>query len=465
MSLGKLGKSKSNSTKRQNYLVTELNAALADDDLIPFPSVAGQVGIEMAPTHELSKMQRRNQNKRHRRKKKKLDQKYLKYSPRRFLDPDTYEFRPLNYFASEARQLESRMGFEGLTPAEMNHIEVTDSSQLETVVGLDDWSHGVFYERRGTCETRDGNCKFVFRKLPRMESIVHKFGKKPKLINEALHEIVMNAPRTVRGNGLGVIRNCINDGKPARYVGIGKVASRGRNSDGTCGGIVQKKTGKVSDQHLQLVESFVMEKHKDCLKEAMGRNLNRVFQKIGKLGNDWSRDKEGLVDVSPSMVIGESPFLCLHDDDDAYLGVISLHCEEDISPDGYYRRDSDVIAYFVFPEYGFRVPLSAGDILVFNPRAKHCLSMPTAEYVSKVYYGCSSYLKSRIAGLNCNAKPFQSDGECDTFTQSQSVSGNDERSSRDSGVDWVYMNMNQYNDSGLRDLEVLLKDATNITAV
>ena len=81
-----------------------------------------------------------------------------------------------------------------------------------------------------------------------------------------------------------------------------------------------------------------------------------------------------------------------HVDDDYYFTCLSCLC-----PETAYLED--IIYYFVFPEYKVAVPMSCGDVILFNPKVVHCTTNPR-------YWDCmihSCYV-SRKTVLACAAE-------------------------------------------------------------
>lgn len=229
---------------------------------------------------------------------------------------------------------------------------------------------------------------------------------------EAMANLVVKGVQMERGKGLGVIKTTLANDDPfqtASYKGIG-MAPVNYGS-----GLIQKPTGKLSEEDKKILMRF-MRKNCDMLKECMPRSVNNVFKNLLKDGNQWSTDDHGFVEMLPSMVIGESAYLVLHEDRDAHLGIVTVHCEDDLlEKDGRkcYSRGTvpgDIVAYFVFPQHGYRVPLRSGDVLIFDAKEKHCISSATLKYLHKRFFCCSNYLKNDIAGLN-NSKINFDDGE------------------------------------------------------
>jgi ectoine hydroxylase-related dioxygenase (phytanoyl-CoA dioxygenase family) len=69
------------------------------------------------------------------------------------------------------------------------------------------------------------------------------------------------------------------------------------------------------------------------------------------------------------------------------------------------KTQLQVCNYFTFAKQGVAVALRPGDILLFNPVYKHCLSSRTSAYETKDMFSLSMYLKTAIIGKNDNSLP------------------------------------------------------------
>ena len=70
------------------------------------------------------------------------------------------------------------------------------------------------------------------------------------------------------------------------------------------------------------------------------------------------------------------------------------------------EKDSEILNYFCFPEYGYAVALRHGDILLFNPLVEHCDS---SKRVDHDVFCCSLYVKSKLVGGNNNTEELTMD--------------------------------------------------------
>ena len=123
------------------------------------------------------------------------------------------------------------------------------------------------------------------------------------------------------------------------------------------------------------------------------------------------------LDFFPSMASGRNTSLELHEDDDAFLSIVSVYNQDDIivkkmpkktkSKNSYIsqvQKDSQIVKYFTF-SVGHSVGLRTGDILVFNPLFEHCISTKTEQCRASDVYCVSFYFKSLVLGLNDNSIP------------------------------------------------------------
>ena len=69
--------------------------------------------------------------------------------------------------------------------------------------------------------------------------------------------------------------------------------------------------------------------------------------------------------------------------------------------------NTGVIKYFSF-DNRVTVALRNGDILVFNPTIKHCISSKTEDYQEKEVFCVSHYFKTLLCSRNDNSIIFQS---------------------------------------------------------
>ena len=88
-------------------------------------------------------------------------------------------------------------------------------------------------------------------------------------------------------------------------------------------------------------------------------------------------------------------FLRCHVDNDFTLSIVQVHMDRN------YEYDDEIVCYFCFPRIGVAVALRHGDFLLFNPQEPHCISSRCN--IEDQLYCISSYLKTRVVGLNDNS--------------------------------------------------------------
>ena len=98
-----------------------------------------------------------------------------------------------------------------------------------------------------------------------------------------------------------------------------------------------------------------------------------------------------------NIAIGKNVYLPVHTDEDAFYSVAFVLADMKV------EQNSEILAYFCFPQKGLAVAMRQGDILIFNPLEPHCIS---SKRVSQDIMCCSIYLKSKLVGGNDNSKEF-----------------------------------------------------------
>ena len=61
------------------------------------------------------------------------------------------------------------------------------------------------------------------------------------------------------------------------------------------------------------------------------------------------------------------------------------------------KEDDEVIYYFVFPEYGLKIPLRTANTLLFNPSVPHSCSNPKMKdtYIMSAYVTTKTVLRTK----------------------------------------------------------------------
>ena len=86
-----------------------------------------------------------------------------------------------------------------------------------------------------------------------------------------------------------------------------------------------------------------------------------------------------------------------HIDDDFFLCMLTIHTDRKEV-----MKNMNVAQYFCFPEVGVAIALRPGDMLIFNPRHPHCVSLREIFYEKEDSYCTSFYLKTDIVSGNNN---------------------------------------------------------------
>ena len=109
----------------------------------------------------------------------------------------------------------------------------------------------------------------------------------------------------------------------------------------------------------------------------------------------------------PTFAFGKDTCLELHQDEDTFLSILSIHCSNDICKKiDNYKLKFNIIKYFVF-DNSVTVGLRSGDLLIFNPKIHHCVSTKTILYEGIDVYCVSHYFKAKITGImNDNSLSF-----------------------------------------------------------
>jgi len=179
-----------------------------------------------------------------------------------------------------------------------------------------------------------------------------------------------------------------------------------------------------------IVEKVVPLEIKEALRNALigiGLNTNKVTQKSSskdnKIGETREESGEYLIknqdefdsvpklELFPSLAVSRNVALSMHTDHDASLSVVIVYRKEDInhrSNPECFVKNTPVLKYFTFG-CGKSVGLRSGDMLIFNPQVKHCISTNTDDCHSTGVMTTSHYFKSNIIGLNDNSILFNDD--------------------------------------------------------
>ena len=114
------------------------------------------------------------------------------------------------------------------------------------------------------------------------------------------------------------------------------------------------------------------------MKKINGDFLER-FERVRKAIKLPSIGNDGIC-YATQFSIGVDYWSPIHVDNDFFYTILSCLTpnEEDIGK---------ILYYFCFPDYGIKIPMRSGDILVFNPLIKHSCSNPSlpGAYIFSAY--------------------------------------------------------------------------------
>ena len=103
--------------------------------------------------------------------------------------------------------------------------------------------------------------------------------------------------------------------------------------------------------------------------------------KVPSVGVPNRNDKKSM---ATALALGENYWSQSHTDNDFYYTVLSVLAKEPVD-------NNKILYYFVFPCYKMMIPMTSGDVLLFNPLITHSCSNPSL----KDGYIFSSYVSKR----------------------------------------------------------------------
>ena len=185
--------------------------------------------------------------------------------------------------------------------------------------------------------------------------------KKMEKYNEAMEGMLENKPNVVRGTLLkGVtrryvchgIRKNMKDRKVGVYKykpGVDKTTQNNITED------IDDLVGDIESRAIEAMKAANLDKTAGC----------DSFVKAQEEFGITSMNEKGR---ATQMALAKAYCLPAHTDKDFYYTVLSVH-NEHAEPD-------EVLYHFCFPTYGFAVPMTKGDIIMFNPLIAHCATNP-----------------------------------------------------------------------------------------
>jgi hypothetical protein len=155
-----------------------------------------------------------------------------------------------------------------------------------------------------------------------------------------------------------------------RYVAIGARVSR-RNVLGFYAfksNVLMKKRKQVTKKMKLIL--------RDITRIAQGKISPKMLKQFRRCAHVTELDKTTKsVSLWAQMVVARNYMAVAHTDRDAVFGIISCRSSKQRKFMDEATRN-EIIAYFVFPEYGIAIPLRNGDVLLFDPTVMHCATNP-----------------------------------------------------------------------------------------
>ena len=185
-----------------------------------------------------------------------------------------------------------------------------------------------------------------------------------------------------------------------RFCCFGKRADRNTNKIGSYvynKNVTKEVRMKMDDNMKGLVE--MLEKKSRFLLSGMPNMTEHL-----KMMKHWDVPVMGVTALSTQFCVGQNYWAPMHIDKDYFYTTLSCFSLEDFSKetDEKARRvmQERVLYHFAFPEYGIAVPMRHGDVMVFDPREKHCATNPHVEDSLIV----SAYTTMRMINAHVNTK-------------------------------------------------------------
>ena len=270
--------------------------------------------------------------------------------------------------------------------------------------------------------------KFMFVLIPREEAI--KFPS-PHLFHKCLSVIETKKPKMHSNRGKN--RKVFFETKFSNYVDVGVGVSRCstglymksvRDLPLNEVTVLQKSFSFINNIVLRYIPSSLTEAFSNSLKvvglDDFSRLPGAMCHSSEKHSVQKIKSNRKLIscqsDILPSASYGRNNLLPLHTDQDMFLSVVHVHCDNDICfydeerSQSFYQYDSDIVKYFSFDNCT-SVALRSGDVLIFNPNIPHCISSCTDSYQKASTYCLSHYFKTSIAGRNDNSLEFNNQNE------------------------------------------------------
>ena len=313
-----------------------------------------------------------------------------------------------------------KMFFSGKTKTEDNEPEEINVPDSVCIPVLDNPAmkiHNLNENGSIVCVDYDSG-DFVFALIPRAD--VSSYNHYHSFI-EGLQSLEECSPAnvSVRGNKRTVLYEGSKDSS-SNYLTYG-VAPK-RSGRGLYTKSFKGLSGTKGDEAIMSMREFIGTTCSKYIPHLIKSGMSSIL-KLFKLNptcvpKDSTLDEKFIVDFMnffPSLASGRNTSLNLHQDDDAFLSVVSVYNEDDISNQitrrtgkkrktkiSLLKKKTSILKFFNFG-VGHSVALRTGDILMFNPMIEHCISTKTNDVENSDVYCVSFYFKSLVLGLNDNS--------------------------------------------------------------
>ena len=106
--------------------------------------------------------------------------------------------------------------------------------------------------------------------------------------------------------------------------------------------------------------------------------------------------------MATALAIGENYWSKSHTDNDFYYTVLSALSKHSVDND-------KTLYYFIFPKYKIMIPMTSGDVLLFNPLITHSCSNPsiTDGYIFSSYVSKKTVLTAGVTMENENVNKYE----------------------------------------------------------
>ena len=225
------------------------------------------------------------------------------------------------------------------------------------------------------CERgNESKATFVVLKVSKKKKVIDP--EKMKRYNEALEGMLKNKPSVVRGKlrkGISPKYVCHGYRKNPLNKKIGEYAYKRGVDAATKRRITKMMNALVGDIERRAIEEMKSANLHNCT------GCNDFVKAQEEFGITSMSDKGHATQVALTQLYC-SP---AHTDPDFFFTTLAVH-DEKAKPD-------EVLYHFCFPTYGIAVPMTKGDIIMFNPLVEHCATNPRTE-TALIY---SAYVSSK----------------------------------------------------------------------